>query len=180
MSNKIKHKGFTLIELVITIAMLGIFSAVAIPLFANLKTNSEKVAVQSIAGTFQSAIKIAQQKWRTSNKQRTNLALSGSNTSGNFINMVDFSQFGCPVQHWSFNAETDPRAGNSADCLTVFLLVLDRCHSSATNCNNQPDIDFSHSYLGGGVCEYSYRNNNSYKIRYETDTQGCPVTTSGL
>ena len=56
------------------------------------------------------------------------------------------------------------------DCLTVFLLIMDRCENANTNCGNQPDDEFEHSYLGGGICQYTYRHNTNYRIRYETNT----------
>ena len=162
-----RYKGFTLIELVMVIVILGILAAIALPKFTNLQDDAELAVVKSTTGAFRPAVKIAQMKWRTSGEQRNNLALSGSG----FANMVDYSQFGCPVQHWRINTETNPSADNSTDCLTVFLLIMDRCENADTNCGNQPDDEFEHSYLGGGICQYTYRDNTNYRIRYETNTE---------
>ena len=115
-------------------------------------------------------------KWRTSGEQRNNLALFGSS----FTNIVDCSQFGCPVQHGRINTETSPSADNLTDCLTVFLLIMDRCENANTNCGNQPDDEFEQSYLGGGICQYTYRHNTNYRIRYETNTWARSITTSGF
>lgn len=48
-------KGFTLIELVIVIAIIGILSAVAIPKFINLSSNAQTSATNAIAGALSSA-----------------------------------------------------------------------------------------------------------------------------
>jgi MSHA pilin protein MshA len=48
-------KGFTLIELVIVIIILGILSVVAIPKFISLSADSELAATQGIAGALSSA-----------------------------------------------------------------------------------------------------------------------------
>jgi MSHA pilin protein MshA len=47
--------GFTLIELVIVIAIIGILSAVAIPKFINLSSNAQSAATTAVAGALSAA-----------------------------------------------------------------------------------------------------------------------------
>jgi len=47
--------GFTLVELIVVIAMLGIVAAVAIPRFSNLQGAARASVVNGIAGTMRSA-----------------------------------------------------------------------------------------------------------------------------
>ena len=58
------RKGFTLIELVMIIVVLGILAAVAIPKFIDLQSDAESAAIKGLYGGFLSAygITIAQQK----------------------------------------------------------------------------------------------------------------------
>ncbi len=52
-------KGFTLIELVVVITILGILAAFAIPRFANLETEARIAAVQGLAGSVRSGATLA-------------------------------------------------------------------------------------------------------------------------
>lgn len=57
--NKIrKSKGFTLIELMIVVAIIGILAAVAIPKFADLVTKSKEASVKGSLGAVRSAVSI--------------------------------------------------------------------------------------------------------------------------
>lgn len=52
------QRGFTLIELVMVIVILGVLSAVAIPQFVNLRGDAEQAATDGVAGALSSAAAI--------------------------------------------------------------------------------------------------------------------------
>lgn len=52
---KQQQRGFTMIEIVMVIAILGILAAVAIPRFVDLRTDASLAATQGVAGALASA-----------------------------------------------------------------------------------------------------------------------------
>jgi MSHA pilin protein MshA len=53
------QKGFTLIELVIVIVILGLLAATALPRFSNLTTSARVAALNGVAGSLRGAASIA-------------------------------------------------------------------------------------------------------------------------
>ena len=58
-----QQRGFTLIELVVVIVILGILAATALPRFVNLQTEARISSVNGFSGGLRAAVAVVQSKW---------------------------------------------------------------------------------------------------------------------
>lgn len=71
------QRGFTLIELVVVIVILGILAAFAVPKFMGLEDQARVSAVQAMTGTLESAASMAHGLWEANGTNPATLTIDG-------------------------------------------------------------------------------------------------------
>ncbi|USD37277.1 prepilin-type N-terminal cleavage/methylation domain-containing protein [Ferrimonas sp. SCSIO 43195] len=108
-----KQSGFSLVELVIVVVVLGLLAAVALPRFINITDEAEDAASEGVAGGFASAIGITRAQWEVEGRPADgSVVLSGQTV---FVN-----DYGYP----SGTSGRAPTAMTAGRCLTAFNQVL--------------------------------------------------------
>jgi len=79
------QKGFTLIELIVVIVILGILSAVAVPKFVDMQGEAKKGVLEGVRGSLKSAVMMAHGKCLVTNTTgAATIDVEGENVDVNF------------------------------------------------------------------------------------------------
>lgn len=73
--NQNRARGFTLVELVVVIVILGILAATALPRFINLTADARLSAAQGLAGGLRSAVAVVQARYMASGGTGTTVTM---------------------------------------------------------------------------------------------------------
>lgn len=92
--------GFTLIELVIVIVILGLLAATALPKFADLTNEARDAACRGVGGGFKSGVAIVHAKWLAVGAPTTEpvtVQVEGGTVSLTTAGWPDVSDYGTPA-----------------------------------------------------------------------------------
>lgn len=125
---KLKQQGgFTLIELVVVIALLGILAAFAIPRFASLEREARSATTQGLSGSVRSAAAMAHGLYLATgatpvNMEGNNIAIVNGYPSAGTIadTLADSTGFAVSVDTPAAGSTTFDKTGAAGVCSVVY------------------------------------------------------------
>jgi MSHA pilin protein MshA len=121
MRNNDNQAGFTLIELVVVITILGILAAFAVPRFAALEVEARSAATQALAGSVRSAAALSHALWLAQSQPAT-VSMEGAiiTLANGYPNLATIEDTLSDLSGFSFAAGVFSKDGTTANCTVTY------------------------------------------------------------
>jgi type IV pilus assembly protein PilA len=150
-----KQAGFTLIELMIVVAIIGILAAIAIPAYQDYTIRSQVTEGLSLAGAAKAAVAetFSNTGSAPANRTAAGMSANAADTSGKYVSSVEVTNGVIIVTYGG--TEVNSKIANQQLRLTPFVTAD---QSVAWQCGNAPTLPGNLTAMGGAYAASNITN----------------------
>ncbi len=166
---KRSQAGFTIIELIVVIALLGILSAVALPMFISVTDEAHVAAVEGSGAGLATAIALIKAQVVANGE----LGMATVNVDGYGDDNIDVNDKG-----YATGLDDSTTLDDSEDCIELWRGVHQG--GAATVATAAEQADYQATFQAPAVCTYVYQayGDGSMSIKYDASTGNITVDTN--
>jgi MSHA pilin protein MshB len=162
MMRKSTQAGFSLIELVIVVIILGLLAATALPRFLDVTEDAEDATTEGVAGGYATGVGLVRAQWELDGRPQDNGGADATFVTIGGIQLAVDSDTGYPTGSLINDNSSEDIQITSADCESIFNLILQSAPSITDNFADVPFNNFRYftnvsngtGVEGNDVCFY--------------------------
>lgn len=162
MESRNLDRGFTIVEMVVVMVIVGILASVALPRFVSLQNDAYSASTESTGGAFASAVNLVHSAW----------LVAGGTAAVNQVTLEGGQTVGVTDAGYPENATNGNDTVTNGECSLLWNTILTPgSPQSATNASQ----DYQSSYADP-VCTYTLNAAAGRTVAYNHDTGEVTIT----
>ncbi|MCC2608026.1 prepilin-type N-terminal cleavage/methylation domain-containing protein [Planctobacterium marinum] len=167
-SNMTKQSGFSLIELVIVVVVLGLLAATALPRFLDVTDDAEDATVEGVGGGFATGVGLIRAQWEIEGRPSENISANVTAVTLGGVEIAVDKDTGYPTGLAQTNSEDVDI--DEEDCMQVFKRIIQSSPTITTEWEGGQENAFEGVRYYTTVADGAAEENNDLCYYYLTQT----------